>query len=521
MMDGDTQQVESPKETDAGLKASSGVGVEESDARKEVRRTRWEGALLQAGLACPICMEFLCEPLRLDCGHSFCRLCLLQSTRLAPDGRHCPICRGQIALKDPSAHPADAALTAEILKIVPPEEIAARSNADKEKLAALLERAEKSLPIFYMQGVASRVGQLVRLHFFEPRYKILIRRAWEGNRRFICAQRAPSDGQRGLVVEVDSAVFRPDGKADIEGRGVEVVTLRHVRVEDGTAGLYYADMDAAGTNAASGIAAAPFSSQPSAGHGARRVSVEEHVLRAHAVLEAAIQEGAPRYNRGDHIGCAEIYRQAAQRCLEGFQEDDFSDCRMATLLRGGLRNARDAGGNSDAAAWALRHAFDEALALDRATASATAVVQAASTASRRNSAAVTDFGDGVEERELPVFYMFPGTSPGSEVRLRLFEPIYRELARRVWAAPERLFIYASSRPTVGATATIVLMHQCQWDLQDNALIRGLAVDRIRLGVVWQEEGLYFAQSPVRLDMVRAQENRRENERVVKCTCSLQ
>ena len=38
-------------------------------------------------LECPVCVSFLVEPLTLDCGHSFCRACLLQSTRLAPDGR--------------------------------------------------------------------------------------------------------------------------------------------------------------------------------------------------------------------------------------------------------------------------------------------------------------------------------------------------------------------------------------------------------------------------------------------------
>ena len=31
-------------------------------------------------------------------------------------------------------------------------------------------------------------GAPISLHFFEPRYKILIRRAWEGNRVFVWAQ---------------------------------------------------------------------------------------------------------------------------------------------------------------------------------------------------------------------------------------------------------------------------------------------------------------------------------------------
>ena len=44
-------------------------------------------------LTCPICLDVLFEPLTLRCGHSFCRACLLGSTKLAPDGRCCPQCR--------------------------------------------------------------------------------------------------------------------------------------------------------------------------------------------------------------------------------------------------------------------------------------------------------------------------------------------------------------------------------------------------------------------------------------------
>eukprot|EP01051_Picozoa_sp_SAG22_P004493 SAG22_NODE_243_length_14055_cov_3.073015_1_plen_167_part_00 len=40
---------------------------------------------------CPICLTFLCDPLTLQCSHSFCRVCVMQSTRLSPDGRSCPL----------------------------------------------------------------------------------------------------------------------------------------------------------------------------------------------------------------------------------------------------------------------------------------------------------------------------------------------------------------------------------------------------------------------------------------------
>lgn len=44
-------------------------------------------------LSCPICLNTLIEPLKLHCGHAFCRMCLHLSIRMSPDGRRCPMCR--------------------------------------------------------------------------------------------------------------------------------------------------------------------------------------------------------------------------------------------------------------------------------------------------------------------------------------------------------------------------------------------------------------------------------------------
>ncbi|XP_049643835.1 E3 ubiquitin-protein ligase TRIM50-like [Suncus etruscus] len=48
---------------------------------------------LEARLQCPICLEVFAEPLMLQCGHSYCRTCLLAlSCRSGPELR-CPVCR--------------------------------------------------------------------------------------------------------------------------------------------------------------------------------------------------------------------------------------------------------------------------------------------------------------------------------------------------------------------------------------------------------------------------------------------
>ena len=86
------------------------------------------------------------------------------------------------------------------------------------------------------------VGAAVALHFFEPRYKILIRRAWEGHRLFIYTAGVPRPGSRGVIVRVDQARFLPDGRANILGRGVRQVELDQTWVEDGTGGLFCTDV---------------------------------------------------------------------------------------------------------------------------------------------------------------------------------------------------------------------------------------------------------------------------------------
>lgn len=52
---------------------------------------------LQEEVTCPICLELLTEPLSLDCGHSFCQICITTNSKESVTGqkgaRKCPVCR--------------------------------------------------------------------------------------------------------------------------------------------------------------------------------------------------------------------------------------------------------------------------------------------------------------------------------------------------------------------------------------------------------------------------------------------
>lgn len=181
-------------------------------------------------MECPCCFNALVDPLTLDCGHSFCRKCLVFVTKLAPDGRACPMCRATFTL-DPAKAECDHSL---VVKRDGYEERLAENN---EAITDLLRKSDQLLPIFYMSPGAEVGGRFV-LHLFEPRYKILSRRVIFGNRMFVYAPDFPVNGGEAVVVKVEDFQFHADGRAIVAGVGLRKVTLQDVYEEKDTGGLF-------------------------------------------------------------------------------------------------------------------------------------------------------------------------------------------------------------------------------------------------------------------------------------------
>lgn len=155
------------------------------------------------------------------------------------------MCRTALDIRNPAAHPVNGDLEAAVLALVSREAYDAKLTQAKEQVVYLQEKARTHLPIFFMRP-GTQVGDSVLLHLFEPRYRILIRRAWEGNRLFVYCASTPRSGIAGVIVAVNSAQFLPDGRANIVGKGVQAITLGETWVEEGTAGLFYTKVDGAG-----------------------------------------------------------------------------------------------------------------------------------------------------------------------------------------------------------------------------------------------------------------------------------
>ena len=74
-------------------------------------------------------------------------------------------------------------------------------------------------------------------------------------------------------------------------------------------------------------------------------------------ISATINKGAPMYNEGDHSGCYDIYRQAAEKIAER--------CCVGVVQQK-LHSALDLAEKQpsfDDRAWTMRHSFDAILPL--------------------------------------------------------------------------------------------------------------------------------------------------------------
>jgi hypothetical protein len=236
----DKEGAESGERREAAVLHRKGeeIGVVEGGIDEKVEEE--DGDLLD--LECPVCLDLFIEPLETACGHCFCRLCLLITTKISVSGRACPLCRQPLAMTNPNTHPVSEKLQQAVVSKLSLEEYQRRRLKATEGLRELREKALQKLPIFFMSpGVQE--GDPVALHLFEPRYKILIRRAMEGDKTFVFAGHVPRPGLRATLVRVQQAAFLPDGRALVRGFAMKSVVLGECWVEDDSGGLHYSKID--------------------------------------------------------------------------------------------------------------------------------------------------------------------------------------------------------------------------------------------------------------------------------------
>ncbi|KAG1907167.1 PUA-like domain-containing protein [Suillus fuscotomentosus] len=176
---------------------------------------------LTTELTCEICFMLLYQPITTPCQHTFCSKCLQRSL---DHSLLCPLCRVELpGFTYFHEHSYNKVVLALLLKAYP-ESYDARGQA----IATEERDARLDTPIFVCQ--LSFPGMPTLLHFFEPRYRLMLRRCLEAptpTLGMIMPPRAApvaslgvdAGADFGTMLEIRSVQMLPDGRSMVETRG--------------------------------------------------------------------------------------------------------------------------------------------------------------------------------------------------------------------------------------------------------------------------------------------------------------
>ena len=198
-------------------------------AKATAEADRASNTLLEDEFRCPLCCKLLYEPVTTPCGHTFCRGCLMRSLDHA---NRCPMCR-TVLHTSARKYPISVSLQHIVGKHFPKQtaERAAESSEDVDHGPCVLPLfvVDFVLPgqvrFLYLHEVLQwqwpmtcRGLQALALNAFEPRYRLMVRRCLDGDRRFgMLGDAAPLGGRElGCEVEIHDSRQLHDGRYHIQ-----------------------------------------------------------------------------------------------------------------------------------------------------------------------------------------------------------------------------------------------------------------------------------------------------------------
>ena len=189
-------------------------------------------------LDCQVCYGLMLDPLTTTCGHTYCRKCV---ARVLDHSRLCPVCRRQLLMRPGvQSEPGNQRLSQLILQLCP-DQVALRVEAAAQE--EISTQGDQNVPLFPCTLAYPEMPTF--LHIFEPRYRLMIRRAIEnGQRKFgmmMYNRRGLPQGSLGVtdfmlygtLLHIVSVEMLPDGRSLIETRGVSRFRVREWNVVDG------------------------------------------------------------------------------------------------------------------------------------------------------------------------------------------------------------------------------------------------------------------------------------------------
>ncbi|KAL0081407.1 crgA protein [Phycomyces blakesleeanus] len=167
---------------------------------------------LESEMECIICCNQFSQPATTSCGHTFCHGCLVRSL---DHQRACPVCREPIASAPP------------VTKILCDWVSLLYSDTSHEDV--LMEDDSNLIPI--LAGALAFPHNRCVIHIFEPRYKLMLRRIMDSQRRrfamCLSRRRKPNVSsatqapffEYGTMLELTHVQTLPDGRSVVEAIG--------------------------------------------------------------------------------------------------------------------------------------------------------------------------------------------------------------------------------------------------------------------------------------------------------------
>lgn len=177
--------------------------------------------LIRPEMDCQVCYALFYDPLTTACGHTFCRSCL---HRVLDHSRYCPVCRRQLTINpllNRVTCPPNQYI-GNIIKTFWLDEVLARKAT--MAIEESLPTDGCDVPLFVCTLAFPMMPTF--LHIFEPRYRLMIRRALEGDQTFgmVLPPQTRSSGPEleefGTLLRIVSVQYFTDGRSLIETVGL-------------------------------------------------------------------------------------------------------------------------------------------------------------------------------------------------------------------------------------------------------------------------------------------------------------
>lgn len=168
---------------------------------------------------CSLCFRLLWQPITTPCGHTYCKACI---DRSLDHKRECPLCKTTLK----AHHRANLTVNEfveETIHRMLPGEFSERQKIYEEEMTEIIGAStdgRTTIPVFVCTMSFPNIP--CPLHVFEPRYRLMIRRAMEaGTREFgMCTNASDKPfSDYGTMLEIRDIQYFPDGRAVVDTMG--------------------------------------------------------------------------------------------------------------------------------------------------------------------------------------------------------------------------------------------------------------------------------------------------------------